>query len=536
MVGGALSLASLAGCAKKEAEPAAAKPSEQKPVPAAAAAVEPPAPPAPPPAPKAVTLDIVKETERSRHFLAVNRQLEVGGTLYGYADIDGDVLKLADVFKNIVTEVAKAQPQAATHLNQDYGEIFKILGLTDIQAVGLSSVQDGTGYFRNRVFFYTPDGRHGLMAGLGGEPKPFERLALAPANTDVYCENEIDLPAVYKTINAIVAKVGGDDNASKMEAALKQAGQEAAISALSIVQNWKGRSAMVLRMEDGPGIRTPGPDGVQLPAFSLLLTVDGIAPSLRDALLKIPVFERRQEGTLELFELKVPLPVEGLTPVIAIDGSTLMIATSPKFLAECMAAKGGLAQTVDFQKAIAPFGDKANGLGYISPRFFSKLQEMEAMNTHLSAEPKRVLTMVLANIPKIDRPLITVRSNLPEGVLIQSYWNRSLKQDVAVMAFYNPVTIGVLAAMAIPAFQKVRANSQEKMIMNNLRQLAAAADQYYLENGKTTVTYEDLVGPDKYIRELKQAVGEDYTQIQFEANQPLRIQLPSGQVIQYPLE
>jgi len=33
------------------------------------------------------------------------------------------------------------------------------------------------------------------------------------------------------------------------------------------------------------------------------------------------------------------------------------------------------------------------------------------------------------------------------------------------------VIIGVLAAMALPAFQKVRASSQDKAVINNLRQI-----------------------------------------------------------------
>ncbi|MBI5771009.1 MAG: prepilin-type N-terminal cleavage/methylation domain-containing protein, partial [Verrucomicrobia bacterium] len=36
------------------------------------------------------------------------------------------------------------------------------------------------------------------------------------------------------------------------------------------------------------------------------------------------------------------------------------------------------------------------------------------------------------------------------------------------------VIIGLLAAMAIPAFQKVRTSSQDKAVLNNARQLAAA--------------------------------------------------------------
>ncbi|MGB0257928.1 MAG: type II secretion system protein, partial [Coraliomargarita sp.] len=50
------------------------------------------------------------------------------------------------------------------------------------------------------------------------------------------------------------------------------------------------------------------------------------------------------------------------------------------------------------------------------------------------------------------------------------------------------VIIGLLAAMAIPAFQKVRENAIDKGLINDGRQLGQAAQQYYLENGVTVVT------------------------------------------------
>ena len=64
------------------------------------------------------------------------------------------------------------------------------------------------------------------------------------------------------------------------------------------------------------------------------------------------------------------------------------------------------------------------------------------------------------------------------------------------------VIIGLLAAMAIPAFQKVRTASQDKTVLNNARQLSAAADQYYLENGVSTVTIGNLVGTYNELAEL----------------------------------
>jgi type IV pilus assembly protein PilA len=78
------------------------------------------------------------------------------------------------------------------------------------------------------------------------------------------------------------------------------------------------------------------------------------------------------------------------------------------------------------------------------------------------------------------------------------------------------VIIGLLAAMAIPAFQKVRVASQDKAVLNNARQMAAAADQYYLENGATYAASASLVGPTSYVKALNTVASEvyptDYTQ------------------------
>jgi len=72
------------------------------------------------------------------------------------------------------------------------------------------------------------------------------------------------------------------------------------------------------------------------------------------------------------------------------------------------------------------------------------------------------------------------------------------------------VIIGLLAAMAIPAFQKVRSASQDKTVLNNARQISAAADQYYLENGVSTVTLGSLIGSTNYVKALNLVANETY--------------------------
>jgi type IV pilus assembly protein PilA len=70
------------------------------------------------------------------------------------------------------------------------------------------------------------------------------------------------------------------------------------------------------------------------------------------------------------------------------------------------------------------------------------------------------------------------------------------------------VIIGLLASMAMPAFQRIRDASQDKTILNNARQIGGAADQYFMETGKKTVATADLIGT--YIKSLDTIAGETY--------------------------
>ena len=72
------------------------------------------------------------------------------------------------------------------------------------------------------------------------------------------------------------------------------------------------------------------------------------------------------------------------------------------------------------------------------------------------------------------------------------------------------VIIGLLAAMAVPEFLRVRNSAQDKTVMNNIRQLGAAADQYFMENGVSTALLTDLVGPSAYVKALNTAANENY--------------------------
>ena len=72
--------------------------------------------------------------------------------------------------------------------------------------------------------------------------------------------------------------------------------------------------------------------------------------------------------------------------------------------------------------------------------------------------------------------------------------NKYKKAFTLVEIMIVVVIIGLLTTMAIPAFNKIREQSREKVIQGNLRQLAAAGQEYILNEGVPEVTYAELIG------------------------------------------
>lgn len=68
----------------------------------------------------------------------------------------------------------------------------------------------------------------------------------------------------------------------------------------------------------------------------------------------------------------------------------------------------------------------------------------------------------------------------------------------------------------------------QQAILNNLKQVSAARNQYALEHGHAPASIEDLVGVKKYIRTLRTVGGEDYWELAMDPSQPLTATTPDG--------
>jgi RNA polymerase sigma factor (sigma-70 family) len=78
-------------------------------------------------------------------------------------------------------------------------------------------------------------------------------------------------------------------------------------------------------------------------------------------------------------------------------------------------------------------------------------------------------------------------------------------------------------------------SEQERHIMNNLRQVSSARDQYIREHGHAPASLAELVGlePEKYVRFLNSINGENYSGLALSAGQPLTVTTKDGVTVTY---
>ncbi len=95
------------------------------------------------------------------------------------------------------------------------------------------------------------------------------------------------------------------------------------------------------------------------------------------------------------------------------------------------------------------------------------------------------------------------------------------------------VFIGILIALAIPALQKVRFAAQDKAVLNNLRQLGAAANQYFVEFGVSEVGLSSLVGSEGYVKTLPVVANETYPALFMQGSPITAAGIAGGRTITY---
>lgn len=492
--------------------------------------------------PAADTAVSITTTEHlSPQFLEVARHLDLGGIHYTYMQTDGFIEEISGAINQLIALMQDIEPTAVP-VRIDLDIIMKHLGLFNLDAYGTSTVVEDGEVYHNKAFYSFPEGRTGIFNVIGEEPHPLNYLDLAGAGTDAFFSTDLRLSGVVPMVRGAVEQLMGEQGLAMLEFGLGQPVPPLGMAIGDILAKMDTEVAFILDLGEMVEVRLPdSEDTVELPTVRGLLVLDDMG-WLLTRLMQLPemrmLFTVSERNGLTYLVPAVPedmlaTPVGTFDPLIILNNETqeVFLTSHRAFYETALEGNGGLIDTEGFATATEGFPVEANALAYVSANAFSVLADMFAASPEERAELddteatiQAFLDLYVLAFPFLDpdKPKAPAASFLvasQTGIFVESRVPFATNPVASSMSGGSPIVVGgLLASMAIPAFEKVRETSREKAIVNNLRQIASAADQYMLETGNNTVNVgADLIGPDKYIRSIESVAGETYDDIELKA-------------------
>ncbi|MDQ8194880.1 hypothetical protein QEH59_10615 [Coraliomargarita sp. SDUM461004] len=448
--------------------------------------------------------------------------IDLDGSILGYVNFEDDGQEIGtalnDIYQQVITHTPEMPP-----IPVDFTQLLDNLGFSSLNAVAFSSKDLKDGQHRNRSVALMNGSPTGIYALYSLSPLTFSAAQKAPADATGAMTTSVQLTALRDTATSIMQQIMGPMGESLVKQQLMQVIPGTDLSYDAIINTLSGKWDAFwhqsyrenLQQEFKFWVSIEGA-GSLLPKLRNFAETQGVTFSENDTTLKANF--GLLLGANAAFSLYAEAPKQG---------GELIIYSHPDWTPQSPGER--LASTPAFQQLAAQLPAKAIAFNYSVGADLKPLLEQFATMPQLAKYSKAAESLIELLIGDFLKPSMTVTYMAGEHIATDQYAGYSSKQ--VIMALPTLAASGIGAAMAIPAFQKVRTTSQEKAVTNNLRQIAAAADQYFLENGKTSVNIKDLIGPDKYLRSITPVAGESYEGMTIEMDTDISVTLGNGKVI-----
>jgi type IV pilus assembly protein PilA len=457
----------------------------------------------------------------SANFHEASTHLDLDGSLVGFIDFEGDGQAIGTSLNTIYQDILANTPEMMP-IPMDFNQLFTNLGFGSVRSFAMSSKEIEPDLHRNRSVLLLNDEMTGLFSMYGQALQPFRAAELAPADATGAMTMTVEFTPIRDTVISILQQSMGDMGVAMAQQQLATPVPGTDITADEVIEalsgNWDGfwhqAYKEAFQQDIKFWVRIEGA-GSLLPRVMPLLKDMPVVIDETDAATVIDLSPMLGEDSpIDIF-IKVP---EGSSDLIIYSNKNWTpssagprLSEDPKFTA--------LAKRLPKE-----------GLAYT----YSVGADMSPLWALLEAEPEAAKYQVAIQaamellISDYLAPTVSVTTLKDNAMITEQYAGYSTKQVIMVL----PAAIGggIGAAMAIPAFQKVRTTSQEKAVTNNLRQIASAADQYFLEEGVTEVSIDKLIGT--YIYSLTPVAGESYENMTITADMTeISVVLGDGRVI-----
>ena len=504
----------------------------------------------------------------SSHWAAVSPHLQLGGPFLAYADIDGDITKLAQVADGLVEQFRSSQPALQSGVKME--PLMEALGFSRLKAVGLSSRRITPALYHNRALLYMPEGPAGLFRLPGGKPSPAVISALAPADTDFALQIELALSSLVPTVRSVLTATGDKENLNRLETMLKFPVPGVSMNAGAALEKLDLRLMFIGSVTEGKTIPVPGTQ-LEIPAFRFMLAIDG-ADFLMEPLLTYAgaydslSIEKGDGFTTIQPNQGLPAGLEKhFQPALYFDHKTkrVFLSSHLEYVRTALTGETHLQDQAEYKTLTGGLAAECNGLSYSSPRFYQAARTFMSAAAQAGAPGKkdqgdtylRTLESLEGLMGSASGGTASTWSLLPEGWLILSNAPATHKTSIAGIALAPLTAAGMLGnsqnlrelnARGAGKSTKEKSRPQDdeeddepaeipsKVIRANLRQIAYGAQNWFLENPtEPEVSYPRLVDAEM-VYDVDSVAGEKYKSLTLlRRGGTLSVKTASGDTISY---
>lgn len=366
--------------------------------------------------------------------------------------------------------------------------------------------------------------------------------AMRRVGGDIHRATEVS----QEVFTALARSAGKLSHHTILPAWLHTASRNAALNLMISEQRRLARETAALSLESATGAGSAVPDWEQVrplldSAIDELSETDRAAVVLRflerrpfaeiAAVIRVSEDAARMRTDRALDKLRGALARRGITSTAAALGA--LVSSQP-----LISAPAGLAST------LASHSLAAGGAGLFAAALTSFMTTKLITTALLSAFVAfagGAYVGVKHEKPVPAPEIPTVAPSQSDLIASLSADNKRLQEQLAGLreniGRLNSANAVLVAQSAAPAPRSAAPKSPniglpvyelQKSVLNNLRQIAAARDQYSLENGRPAGSIRDLVGVGRYVKTVRTVGGEDYSALSMATDQPLTVTTPDG--------
>ena len=482
----------------------------------------------------------VPPAQQSPNFMKVAQYLDLGGTVYGYMDVDGDISRIAAQVKELLQLVPETEHKGdaakfAMVKNLNFEAYLSALGFSNVKALGASSYKAGDS-FRNKAFILMDGGPQGLFKVGGVAPHKFETWTMAPAGTDFAFEQDMDIHSVYLLISQMAQGMMGDMGKAMIEGALNKPPKPGMPFTLKqVVESLDTRALGIVRFATDKTLqiplttpRNPTAGNMEIPLIDFYFSLDNFGWFVDHAISEV---EKRQGAQIlrvdgwRGFLPPGPMPpfLQGYQPYLLHETATgrMVVVSRPEFMNECLARGRGIQTDPEFHAATQGLPKTGNGFSYMSSDAFKLLTTiLRAVASQSSTPPPppqaapggalvpgepapempaaakmppEVAEWVIKTLAPFNRPVASVYRTQEDGALFVANQPFSHKGNLVMGLVPNPLFMAGMF-MAKPK----RSSGQPEVVaeeyfnlepgpnpqdMNKLRQIGIAYQQYMQATG-----------------------------------------------------